>query len=157
VPAAESTVRTAAALVEQLVRFACVGLTNTVLSYVVYVGVLLAGAPYLVAGAAGFAAGAVNGYLLNRRWTFRVTGSAAQRLRYGAVQGASLAATTLLLWLTVSTAGVARAGAYLFTVPIVTVASFAANRYWVFGGGEGLVSRRPQAGPLDGVRALARR
>lgn len=122
----------AARSVPQLARFACVGVSNTVLSYVAYVALVSAGLPYLVAGAVGFAAGAVNGYRLNRRWTFRASDSTTRRMRYLIVQVASLFAATNLLWLVVSFGGVHRLIGYLLTIPVVTVASFAANRVWTF-------------------------
>src|SRR5256714_6553332 len=54
----------------QFVRFVVVGASNTLLSVAAYVALLAVGVPYLLAAAAGFAAGATNGYLLNRWWTF---------------------------------------------------------------------------------------
>jgi len=115
----------------QFGRFLAVGLSNTVLSYAVYV-VLVEVVPYWLAGAVAFAAGAVNGYVLNRRWTFRAPDSIASRLRYLAVQLSGLGATTALLWLYVSVAGVHRLWAYALTIPVVTVGTFAANRTWTF-------------------------
>ena len=82
----------------QFARFVAVGATNTALSFVVYVVLVSAGAPYLPAGAVAFAAGAANGFVLNRRWTFGTRGSIA---RYVLVQLAGLALTTGLLRLLV--------------------------------------------------------
>ncbi len=104
------------------------GATNTVLSFAVYVALVAAGRPYLAAGAVAFAAGAVNGFVLNGRWTFRAAGSAP---RYVVVQLAGLAATTGLLRLLVE-AGAGRIGGYLVAIPLVTVATFVANRAWAF-------------------------
>ncbi len=116
----------------QFARFVTVGASNTALSFAAYTVLLLAGLPYLLAGALGFAAGAVNGYVLNRRWTFRAADSTRARARYLAVQICGLGATTGLLRVFVEGAGVGRIGAYLVTVPIVTVAMFVANRAWTF-------------------------
>jgi putative flippase GtrA len=119
-------------LVAQFARFLVVGASNTALSLVVYGALLTSGTPYWLGGAFGFAAGAVNGYVLNRRWTFASPDSTATRARYLAVQLAGLGATTGLLWLLVSPAGLDRVGAYLVTIPVVTVAMFVANRGWTF-------------------------
>src|SRR3954453_16195810 len=54
----------------QFRRFLLVGVGNTVISFVVYRLLLAAETPYVLAAALGFSAGAVNGYILNRRWTF---------------------------------------------------------------------------------------
>jgi putative flippase GtrA len=116
----------------QFARFLVVGVSNTTLSFLVYDALVVAGTPYWTAGALAFAAGAVNGYVLNRRWTFAAPDSAASRLRYLAVQLAGLGSTTALLWLYVSAAGVHRLWAYALTIPFVTVGTFAANRAWTF-------------------------
>ncbi len=116
----------------QLARFAAVGVTNTGLSFLVYTALVLAGTPYWAAAAIGFATGAVNGYVFNRRWTFRAADSNGARARYLAVQLAGLGATTALLSLLVSGAGLDRIGAYAVTLPTVTAAMFLANRSWTF-------------------------
>jgi putative flippase GtrA len=95
----------------QLARYAAVGVGNTLVSLAVYTGT---GSSVLA-----FAAGAVNGYLWNARWTFAVRGS---KLRYLVVQLAGLGLTF----------AVTRIAGYLVALPIVTLATFAANRAWAF-------------------------
>jgi putative flippase GtrA len=128
----------------QFGRFLTVGLTNTALSLLAY-AVLVQVVPYWLAGALAFAAGAVNGFVLNRRWTFAAPDSGGARLRYLTVQLAGLGATTGLLRLYVSGAGVGRMSAYALTIPAVTVATFAANRGWTFGNPDRDVSERDRA------------
>ena len=56
----------------QFIKFGIVGVSNTLLTLVVYTVLLKGfGVWYLAASAIGFIAGAINGFLLNRRWTFR--------------------------------------------------------------------------------------
>lgn len=114
----------------QFLRFAAVGGSNTALSVSTYVLAQGAGVPYLAAGALAFALGAANGFVLNRRWTFRARGSVA---RYVAVQVGGLLLTTGLLRLFVEVAGMGSYAAYLLAIPLVTVTTFAANRTWTFG------------------------
>ena len=59
----------------QLARFLAVGVGNTAVSFVVYRLLLALGLWYVVAAPLAFAAGAVNGYILNRRWTSAVRDS----------------------------------------------------------------------------------
>jgi putative flippase GtrA len=115
----------------QLARFLTVGLSNTALSYVVYASLVFV-VPYWIAGALAFAAGATNGYVLNRRWTFSSPDSNGARLRYLAVQLAGLGASTGMLRLLVSDAGVHRIWAYALAVPPITAGTFLANRGWTF-------------------------
>jgi putative flippase GtrA len=126
----------------QLCRFAIVGLGNTVLSYLLYTALVAVHVPYTLAGAIGFAAGATNGYILNRRWTFASPDSRRARGRYFLVQLAGLGATSGLLWAFVHVGDATRLAAYAVTIPIVTLATFTVNRSWAFAGAR-----------VDGARA----
>jgi putative flippase GtrA len=119
-------------VVGQLCRFAVVGIANTFLSYALYTALVAVRVPYPIAGAAGFTAGAINGYVLNRRWTFASPDSGRARARYLVVQLAGMGATSALLWVVVSLAAASRFAAYALTIPIVTAATFTANRSWAF-------------------------
>jgi putative flippase GtrA len=61
-------------VVLQLVRFGLVGSTNTALTLATYAVLVALHAPVALAGGAGWAVGAVNGFVLNRAWTFRGAG-----------------------------------------------------------------------------------
>jgi putative flippase GtrA len=116
----------------QFGRFVVVGVSNTTVSLLTYAGLLRVDIPYLVAGAIAFLAGAVNGYVLNGRWTFAAPDTWRARRRYVLVQLAGLGATTVLLWMVVSLADFGRISAYALTIPMVTLATFTANRGWTF-------------------------
>jgi putative flippase GtrA len=95
----------------QFLRYALVGVVNTLVSLGVYAAVRSA--------ALAYAAGAANGYVWNARWTFGTRGSA---VRYLGVQLAGLGLTVAVT----SIAG------YAVALPLVTAATFAANRAWAF-------------------------
>jgi putative flippase GtrA len=79
----------------RLVRFGLVGLSNTILTVLTFALLMHIGTAAPEASALAFGAGAVNGYRLNRGWTFRATaGGAATIARYVAIQalGAGLSA-----------------------------------------------------------------
>jgi putative flippase GtrA len=116
----------------QLARFLIVGVGNTVLSFVVYRLLLALGTPYVVAAPLAFAAGAVNGYLFNRRWTFVARDSTRARVLYLGVQAVGAVSTSLLVLLFVRAAGVGHVAAYLAAIPPVTLCMFVANRLWTF-------------------------
>src|SRR5215211_8774724 len=117
-------------LLRQFVKFIFVGASNTAISFVAYAGLIWFGLVYWLAGAIAFVLGAANGYMLNRRWTFASSDTTEARLRYLVVQLAGLGATTLLLWLFVSSGAFTRLEAYAAAVPAVTLATFLANRGW---------------------------
>jgi putative flippase GtrA len=120
----------------QFTSFVVVGASNTAISLVSYTVLLWAGVAYALAGAIAYVLGAVNGYVLNRRWTFSAHDTTARRMKYGVVQVAALGVTTALLWLLVSVGDVGRIAAYALAVPVVTVGTFLASRGWVFRGAQ---------------------
>src|SRR5580658_4586881 len=84
----------------QFVKFGIVGVSNTVLTLAVYTLLLkVFGVWYLAASAIGFAVGATNGFLLNRRWTFREhVGDRLTPVRWALVQSAGLGVNEGLLF-----------------------------------------------------------
>jgi putative flippase GtrA len=116
----------------QLARYCAVGVANTLLSLAVDALLLAAGAPVLAAAASAFLAGACSGYALNRRFTFAARGSLGAGTVYGAVTLAGLGLDTALVHL-LHGAGLAPLGAYAVALPLVTLATFAANRRLAFG------------------------
>lgn len=129
---AEPLRATRALPLSQFVRFLIVGVTNTALSFVAYRLLLAVSTPYLMAAFVGFSIGAVNGYVLNRRWTFAAADTTRARVLYVAVQAAGAISTTLLVLLFHRGAGVGKVPAYLAAIPPVTVCMFVANRAWTF-------------------------
>jgi len=116
----------------QFGRFLLVGVTNTVLSFVVYRLLLVAATPYVLAAPVAFAVGALNGYILNRRWTFAAQDTTRARVLYVTVQVGGAGATSLLVYLFAHGAGADKVVAYLGAIPPVTVGTFLANRRWTF-------------------------
>ncbi len=118
----------------QFVRFCIVGLSNTALSLVVFVIAVSVGVPYLAASAGAFAAGALNGYTLNRVWTFKAGSFRAQGLaRYVLVQGLGLGLNVGLLAALVELLDVASIPAQAMVLPAISILTFALNRRWTFG------------------------
>src|SRR5271165_1862976 len=93
-----------APVVVQFVKFGIVGVSNTLLTFAVYTLLLKGfGVWYLAASAIGFVVGAINGFLWNRRWTFRGhVGDALTPVRWAVVQGCGLALNEGLLFLFVT-------------------------------------------------------
>jgi putative flippase GtrA len=115
----------------QFGRFVVVGTSNTLLSLAVYLLLLAVGMPYLLSAAFGFVAGATNGYLLNRWWTFSAPpASRRQVAAYLAVQVVGLLITVGVVDLLHGQAPVLVGQAV--AVPLATVAMFSLNRTWTF-------------------------
>jgi putative flippase GtrA len=118
----------------QFVKFGIVGVSNTLLTLVVYTVLLkVFGVWYLAASAIGFAVGATNGFVLNRRWTFRDhVGDSLTPVRWAIVQGTGLAINEGLLYLFVGQAKLDKLLAQICATAVVTVTTFFANRSWTF-------------------------
>ena len=118
----------------QFVKFGIVGISNTLLTFIVYTLLLkVFGVNYLLASAIGFIAGATNGFLLNRRWTFRDhVGDALTPVRWGIVQTGGLAIDEVLLYLLVHDAHLDKLLAQALATVVVTITTFFANRAWTF-------------------------
>lgn len=121
-----------ASLVLQFGRFALVGTTNAGLSACVDAFLLFTRMPSPLAAAAAFAAGAVNGYVLNRRWTFAAADSRRTRLAYVVVQLSGLGCTVALVLAIDRMALVGHFASYIAASVPVTLATFFANRAWTF-------------------------
>jgi putative flippase GtrA len=118
----------------QFVKFGIVGVSNTLLTLVVYTLLLkVFGVWYLAASAIGFVVGATNGFLLNRRWTFREhVGDALTPVRWGVVQSGGLAINEGLLYVFVHDAQLDKLVAQVCATAVVTVSTFIVNRAWTF-------------------------
>jgi len=89
----------------QLARFALVGIVNTLIDVAVWAALYwLVGSPILIANSAGYAAGLLNSYVMNRLWTFRErrgTAGPGRFLRFALVSLAGLGISNLTLGLLV--------------------------------------------------------
>src|SRR6185312_9167543 len=123
-------------------RFLVVGVSNTAVTLAVYAVLVRAGVPPVAASVVAFAAGAVNGFRLNRAWTFR---SARRGLdtgaRYALVAALGVGLNALGVALAVHVAGLPKLAGELVALPPVTVATFVLSRAWVFGPGGGTRTR----------------
>jgi putative flippase GtrA len=126
--------RLSAPVLVQFVKFGIVGVSNTLLTLVVYTVLLkVFGVWYLAASAIGFAVGATNGFLLNRRWTFREhVGDALTPVRWAIVQSGGLGINEALLYVLVHDGHLDKLVAQVCATAVVTVSTFIVNRAWTF-------------------------
>jgi putative flippase GtrA len=132
-PAPDPERQTRTGVAPQLVRFAVVGGANSAITLGSYAGLLALGLHYVVAGAIGFALGALNGYTLNRTWTFQAGAFDRGGLaRYAVVQAAGVALNAGVLAVLVEVAGTPHLAAQVVSLPVVSASTFLASRNWVF-------------------------
>lgn len=121
-------------LFAQFLKFAAVGVSNTAITFAVYTALLKgAGVEYLAAAAVGFCCGAVNGYLLNGRFTFRGhQGGSLAPVRWAVVQGFGLGLNEALVYGLVDGLHAGKLAGQAFAVVFVVVVTFLINRSWTF-------------------------
>ena len=120
----------------QLVRFGLVGATNTALTLAAYAALVALHSPVALAAALGWGVGAINGFLLNRAWTFRGAGGGTiPAARYLAVALAGSVLDAALVSIAVSDQHLPRIVGELAVLPPVTLLTFVLCRGWVFAGG----------------------
>jgi putative flippase GtrA len=123
-------------LTRQLARYLVVGGSNTAITLVTYALLVRAGMPAVAASVVAFGAGAVNGYRLNRAWTFRsARRGAGVGARYVAVLLAGLAINAVGVALAVDVADLPRLVGEVLALPPVTATTFVLARSWVFRAG----------------------
>lgn len=119
----------------QLIRFALVGVMNTLVDFCVYQLLLWLGLHYAPAQVLSYSCGLLNSYFFNSRWTFRREKNYTKRefLRFLLVNLCSLALSVLLLRLCYEALGIE---SNLIAKGIVTVfvmlVNFIANKLFVF-------------------------
>lgn len=118
----------------QFVKFGIVGISNTLLMFAVFTLLLkVFGVWYIAASAIGWSVGAVNGFLLNRRWTFAGhVGDSRTPVRWAVVQSCGLGVNLGLLYIFVHDAKLDELLGQAFATVFVTVSTFLVNRAWTF-------------------------
>lgn len=120
--------------VGQLLRFAVAGAGVTLFAAGIYLlaAVQLRVAP-LTANSISTACGVGIGYLVHSRWSFRAGGDhGAQVAKFLICAGAAYALNSFWVWLAVHALRLPAWTPVTGMVFVTPVASFAANRYWVF-------------------------
>lgn len=121
--------------VRQLLRFALVGVVNTAVHYVVFMGLLeWLEWHYLLASTTGFIAGVINSYLLNLRWTFAPSGRpmAIEFSRFFVVSTGALLVNLGCMALLVDVVGLYPGLAQIPGILATLLVNFAGNKYWSF-------------------------
>lgn len=141
----------------QFVKFALVGVMNTLVDFLVFQALnLMFGWTYL-AQVMGYCAGVANSYLWNSRWTFREEHrrSLREAVLFLAVNLASLGVSLGVMWLCMNPLGITDSWAAealpgwlsrfvtggtvakLIATPCAIVVNFIGNKLFVFRGGSG--------------------
>lgn len=114
-------------------KFLVVGVTNTLGGYAFYAGLLALGVNYALALTLEYVAGIAYGFLLNKRWTFKAKGGAAQQVwRYLALYGLIYVLNVTILMLLVERCALSPYVAQVLLLGFLTLLSFVVQKHWIF-------------------------
>jgi putative flippase GtrA len=120
---------------KRLARFVVTGVIATGVTYVVLIGLMKLGAYYMLAGVASWASGLAVGFVLNRRFTFGITGRERRTRDFGLYLTGALLQLALGLGCYAVTIGWLRLNptlAFVINLPITTAFSFLFLRFVAF-------------------------
>jgi len=117
----------------QVIRFAMVGVLNTLISIVVYLMCIKLGMHYAVATAIGQVAGLVNSYIWNKKFTFKSgEKSVAEIIKFVLVYAVQYAANVGIVFVLINKAGLTKDIAGPIATIICTAISFVGHKFWSF-------------------------
>lgn len=126
-------------LAVQFIKFGFVGISNTLISLVVYYLGLALGVHYVAANAAGFVLGTINAYFWNNRYVFKksedeVRSTGKSVVRVFVSYGFTLALSTVLLALWVDGLHISDKIAPIINLLVTIPLNFVLNKFWAFRG-----------------------
>lgn len=123
---------------KQFVKFGIVGLLNTLISYLVYVILVMFGVHYLIASLAGFFASVLNAYYWNSKYVFNFNPSEhfakpkALLKTVVSYAGTGLVLSNILLALWVEIMHIPEIAAPLINLIITIPLNFILNKFWAY-------------------------
>jgi putative flippase GtrA len=124
--------------VKQFLRFAVVGVSNTLVDFAVYFfltrTILFFSANIYIANVLAFIIAATWSYVANRTWTFKVESppSAQEALKFYFATASTFLLNMATFYLTISTFGLYDLVAKLVATVVSMVSNFVLNKLWVF-------------------------
>ena len=123
---------------QQFVKFGIVGLSNTLISYVIYVVMIFIGAHYLLASILGFVVSVLNSFYWNNKYVFKLENE-EKRNWFGTLiktfisyAGTGLVLNNILLVLWVEILHFPELIAPLVNLLITIPLNFLLNKYWAY-------------------------
>ena len=119
----------------QILTFSLVGIINTVITYAVFVIFFkLFSVNYLISSGLGYCCGLANSYIMNRKFTFKVTKkqSIGEGSRFIVVNAAAMLINLLLMEACVVRLGILPEVAQIIAIAGSYCTNFVGNKFWTF-------------------------
>jgi putative flippase GtrA len=120
--------------VNQFIRFALIGVVNTLIHYGVFMLLYAIGLFHLLASVTGFLCAVTNSFIMNKRWTFKTQGTSRKQefTKFFLVNLVSLGVNVVSMLVFIEVLNVAPPLAQLLTIGLTLVVNFTGTKYWVF-------------------------
>jgi putative flippase GtrA len=121
----------------EFIRFALVGVVNTVVDFTVFVVLTkLVGVAYLIGQIVGYSAGVTNSFIMNRKWTFN-KGTSKEKMpkeiiQFIVINLLSLGTTLLLMYILVDHYAISTIIAKIIVIIVGQVVNYTGYKFWVF-------------------------
>ena len=121
----------------QFIKFGIVGVSNTLVSLIIYYILIYFGVHYIIANTAGFILGTMNAYFWNNKYVFKKQQNekrshAKTGMKVFVAYGITYVLSTVLLILWVDILGISQAIAPIINVCVTTPLNFGMNKLWAF-------------------------
>ena len=121
----------------QFMKFGIVGISNTIISLVIYYLLTYFEVHYIIANTVGFIGGTLNAFYWNNKYVFKSKGNKERPIITTGIKvfisyGASFLLSTILLFLLVDIMGVSDMIAPIINLAITIPLNFILNKLWAF-------------------------
>lgn len=122
----------------QFLKFGIVGLSNTLISYVIYSGLVYVGLHYLLASVVGFIASVINAFYWNNRYVFKSIYKGKKKILFSLIKCilsygvTGLLLQNILLYLLVDMLSISKYLAPLLILIITIPSNYLLNKFWAF-------------------------
>ena len=123
------------AFAKQFIKFGIVGVSNTLLSLLIYYILVLLGVHYILSNTIAFAISVLNAYYWNRKYVFKQNekkSAGRQLAKVYAAYGFTFLLSTGLLFLMVDVLGISELVAPLINLCVTVPLNFLLNKFWAF-------------------------
>ena len=110
---------------KKFLKFICVGLSNTIISLLIYYGLKAIGVNYIIATIIGYLLSSISGYFLSKIWVFENKDKTRKSIfKYYALYSSSLLLNVLLMYFQVSILSLSDNIAPIFTLIVTTIYNY---------------------------------
>ena len=116
----------------QFLKFGIVGLSNSIITFVVYSILVFCGSNYIVANVIGYCAGVVNSYIWNSKFVFKRQQSKVLFTKFIIVNIITLGINTMTIFILIDKLYYGKYVSQLLTIFISMIINYTLNKFWTF-------------------------